>query len=210
VNGRSPLTHVGKHQAAVLAQLLLGQRTTGLVDDGLARRVIFIESQIAAVGLGLEAGLGAALDARAYDAPSSSTARASFHGRGEPGTSRLVVDEHAGGVVGATFVGSDVAEWLHAAPIAIAIVSRSPVERAIPAFPTWSEIWLTLLEQPGRSSRRSAPRPCTRTTPDRRRQRVRRDSYRRHHQDMGSTMNNKMTATGSDLNGLLLACGSAG
>ena len=32
----------------------------------------------------------------------------------------------------------------------------------------------------------------------------------RHTRGMGSTMNNKMTATGSDLNGLLLACGSAG
>ena len=149
MNGRSLLTHVGKHRAAVLAQLLLGQRTTGLADDGPAPRVIFIEPQIAAVGLGLEAALGAALDARAHDAPCSSTARASFHGRGEPGTSRLVVDEHVGGVVGATFVGSVVAEWL---PAPIAIVSRSLVERlgdAIPAFPTWREIWLTLLEQPG-------------------------------------------------------------
>ena len=51
-------------------------------------------------------------------------------------------------IVGATFTGTDVAEWLHAATIAI--VGRTPIERlweAIPAFPTRSEIWLKLLER---------------------------------------------------------------
>jgi pyruvate/2-oxoglutarate dehydrogenase complex dihydrolipoamide dehydrogenase (E3) component len=51
-------------------------------------------------------------------------------------------------IVGATFTGTDVAEWLHAATIAL--VSEIPVERvweAIPAFPTRSEIWLNLLEK---------------------------------------------------------------
>jgi dihydrolipoamide dehydrogenase len=73
-------------------------------------------------------------------------AGARFHGRDTPGTSRIVVDERRGVIVGATFTGTDVAEWLHAATIAI--VSRTPVERlwdAIPAFPTRSEIWLKLL-----------------------------------------------------------------
>jgi hypothetical protein len=48
--------------------------------------------------------------------------------------------------VGATFTGVDVAEWLHAATIAI--VGAVPVERlwdAVPAFPTRSEVWLALL-----------------------------------------------------------------
>lgn len=50
-------------------------------------------------------------------------------------------------LVGATFVGPEVAEWLHAATIAI--VAEVPMERlaeAVPAFPTRSEIWLMLLE----------------------------------------------------------------
>ena len=78
----------------------------------------------------------------------SGTAGASFHGRNTPGTSRIVVDEQRRVIVGATFTGSEVAEWLHAATVAI--VGEVPVERlwdAVPAFPTRSEIWLKLLEQ---------------------------------------------------------------
>ncbi len=51
-------------------------------------------------------------------------------------------------IVGATFTGVDVADWLHAATIAI--VSQTPIESlwdAVPAFPTRSEIWLKLLER---------------------------------------------------------------
>ena len=51
-------------------------------------------------------------------------------------------------IVGATFTGTEVADWLQAATIAI--VSRTPVEllwQAVPAFPTRSEIWLKLLER---------------------------------------------------------------
>jgi dihydrolipoamide dehydrogenase len=49
-------------------------------------------------------------------------------------------------IVGATFVGPDIAESLHAATIAI--VGEVPLKRlvhAMPAFPTRSEVWLALL-----------------------------------------------------------------
>ena len=49
-------------------------------------------------------------------------------------------------IVGATFVGPEVAESLHAATVAI--VGEVPLRRlvhAIPAFPTRSEVWLRLL-----------------------------------------------------------------
>ena len=84
------------------------------------------------------------------DAETSGTAGASFHGKDRPGTSRLVVDEGRGVLVGATFVGPDVAEWLHAATIAI--VGEVPLDRlwhAVAAYPTRSEIWLKLLEEYG-------------------------------------------------------------
>jgi dihydrolipoamide dehydrogenase len=147
-NGRSLLTHVGKHQAGVVSEILDGRRTGGVGEDTGAPRVIFTEPQVAAVGLSLQAATDRGLKARAYDVPTSGTAGASFHGRNTPGTSRIVVDERRGVIVGSTFTGTDVAEWLHAATIAI--VSRTPIERlwdAIPAFPTRSEIWLKLLER---------------------------------------------------------------
>jgi pyruvate/2-oxoglutarate dehydrogenase complex dihydrolipoamide dehydrogenase (E3) component len=53
-------------------------------------------------------------------------------------------------IVGATFVGPDVGEMLHAATIAV--VGEVPVDRlwhAVPAFPSVSEAWLRLLEAYG-------------------------------------------------------------
>jgi dihydrolipoamide dehydrogenase len=147
-NGRSLLTHVGKHQAYVASEIIDGHHLVMDADDATAPRVIFTEPQVAAVGLTLETAIDRGLDARAYDVPTSGTAGASFHGRNTPGTSRIVVDEEAGVIVGATFTGTDVGEWLHAATIAI--VGRVPVGRlwdAIPSFPTRSEIWLKLLER---------------------------------------------------------------
>jgi dihydrolipoamide dehydrogenase len=148
VNGRSLLTHMGKWQAHVLSGILDGQRSDGVGDIAPTPRVIFTEPQVAAVGLSLQAASERGLRARAYDVPSSGTAGASFHGRNIPGTSRIVVDEERTVIVGATFVGPDVAEWLHAATIAI--VSSTPIDllwQAVPAFPTRSEVWLKLLER---------------------------------------------------------------
>jgi dihydrolipoamide dehydrogenase len=60
------------------------------------------------------------------------------------------VDEDNRFLVGATFVGPETAEMVHAATIAIA--GEVPLERlwhAVPAFPTRSEIWLKLMEAYG-------------------------------------------------------------
>jgi pyruvate/2-oxoglutarate dehydrogenase complex dihydrolipoamide dehydrogenase (E3) component len=147
-NGRALVTHAAKHQAHVLSELLDGQRTTGMPNDVGVPRVIFTEPQVAAVGRTLQDAIDRGLPARAYDVSSSGNAGASFHGRNTAGTSRIVVDEGRGVIVGATFTGVDVAEWVHAATIAV--VAQVPVELlwdAVPAFPTRSEIWLKLLER---------------------------------------------------------------
>jgi dihydrolipoamide dehydrogenase len=148
VNGRSLLTHMGKYQAHVLSEILDGHAAAVSGDDAAAPRVIFTDPQVAAVGLTLQAALDRGVAARAYDVPSSGTAGAAFHGNGTPGTARIVVDERHRVIVGATFTGTEVADWLQAATIAI--VSKTPVEllwQAIPPFPTRSEIWLKLLER---------------------------------------------------------------
>ena len=148
VNGRSLLTHMGKYQAHVLSEILDGHPGAVRGDDAAAPRVIFTDPQVAAVGLTLQAALEQGVDAHAYDVPSSATAGGAFRGAGTPGTARIVVDERQGVIVGATFTGTEVAEWLQAATIAI--VSKTPVEllwQAVPAFPTRSEIWLKLLER---------------------------------------------------------------
>ncbi|HEX3511905.1 MAG TPA: FAD-dependent oxidoreductase [Solirubrobacteraceae bacterium] len=148
VNGRSLLTHMGKHQARVASEVIQGRICRATLDIRSTPRVVFTDPQVAAVGLTLQGALERGINARSYDVSSSATAGASFHGRNTPGTSRVVIDEDRGVIVGATFTGTEVAEWLHAATIAI--VGEIPVDRlwdAIPAFPTRSEIWLKLLEK---------------------------------------------------------------
>ena len=109
--------------------------------------MIFTEPQVAAVGHTLASARDAGINARAVDADMNSTAGASFVGRKVPGTARIVVDEDRHVLVGATFTGADVAEFVHAATIAIVgDVSLDRLWHAVPSFPTRSEIWLKLLE----------------------------------------------------------------
>ena len=153
VNGRALLTHMGKYQARVAADVILGEEDKScLVVDGLrSPRVIFTDPQVAAVGYTAEAAREAGLNVRVADVPTQANAGATFYGRDDAaGTARLVVDEDRGLIVGATFTGPEIAEFLQAATIAV--VCEVPLERlfhAIPAFPTRSELWLYLLEKLG-------------------------------------------------------------
>jgi pyruvate/2-oxoglutarate dehydrogenase complex dihydrolipoamide dehydrogenase (E3) component len=154
VNGRALLTHMGKYQARIAADAILGVGGPCLAtnaDGTRSPRVIFTDPHVAAVGYTLAAAQEAGLNARAVDVPTQGSAGASFYGRDSTrGTTRLVVDEDRGIVVGATFTGPEVSEFLHAATIAV--VGEVPIERlahAVPAFPTRSEVWLYLLEQLG-------------------------------------------------------------
>jgi dihydrolipoamide dehydrogenase len=148
VNGRDLLTHMGKYQARAAADVICGRAAA--VRGGPPPRVIFTEPQVAAVGHTLDSAREAGLDVRAVDAATDGSAGASFHGRDAGGTSRIVVDEARRVLVGATFVGTDVAEWLHAATIAVvAGVGVDELWHAVPAFPTRSEVWLDLLQEYG-------------------------------------------------------------
>jgi pyruvate/2-oxoglutarate dehydrogenase complex dihydrolipoamide dehydrogenase (E3) component len=152
VNGRALLTHMGKYQARVAADVILGQDSTCLLVDGSrSPRVIFTDPQVAAVGYTFAAAQETGLNVRTADVRTQGNAGASFYGRDSTaGTARLVIDEDRRVVVGATFTGPEVAEFLHAATIAV--VSEVTIDRlfhAVPAFPTRSEVWLYLLEQLG-------------------------------------------------------------
>ncbi len=150
VNGRALLTHMGKYQARLAADAILGKDVRLRSDGGASPRVIFTDPQVGAVGLTLAAAQEAGLPVRAVDVETSGNAGGSFVGRGAPGTARIVVDEERRVVVGATITGAEVAEALHAATIAVvAEVSLDDLWHAVPSFPTRSEIWLRLLEAYG-------------------------------------------------------------
>jgi pyruvate/2-oxoglutarate dehydrogenase complex dihydrolipoamide dehydrogenase (E3) component len=150
INGRALLTHMGKYQGRIAADHILG-RNVAATSEGLGPpRVVFTDPQVAAVGLTLAGARDKGIDARAVDVPTSGSAGASFIGKDQPGTTRLIVDERRSVLVGATFVGVETADFLHAATIAV--VGEVPLDRlwhAVPSLPTRSEVWLKLLEEYG-------------------------------------------------------------
>jgi pyruvate/2-oxoglutarate dehydrogenase complex dihydrolipoamide dehydrogenase (E3) component len=150
LNGRALLTHMGKYQGRIAADVIQGKDARAAAEHRGSPHVTFTDPQVAAVGKTLEAAKEAGINARAVDVETSGTAGASFIGKDAPGTSRLVVDEDRRVLVGATFVGVETSDFLHAATIAI--VGEVPMEKlwhAVPAFPARSEIWLNLLQEYG-------------------------------------------------------------
>ena len=141
---------MGKYQARICADHILGKEVAATADLLGPPQVVFTDPQVAAVGHTLDSAKEARIDATAVDVETSGTAGGSFIGRNAAGTSRLVVDEAQRVLVGATFVGVEVAEWLHAATIAVE--GKVPMDRlwnAVAAYPTRSEVWLKLLETYG-------------------------------------------------------------
>lgn len=150
VNGIALLTHMAKHQARVAADVILGVDAHLRGEGAHAPRVVFTDPQVAAVGHTLASAVEAGLNVRTVEVDPGANAGGSFVGRGTPGLCRLIIDEDATVVVGATFVGFEVAESLHAATIAItARVPLADLWHAVPCFPTRSELWLRLLETYG-------------------------------------------------------------
>jgi dihydrolipoamide dehydrogenase len=105
---------------------------------------------VAAVGLTEAKAKEKGLRVRAVSQPYGGVAAAAFLGQDVEGTCQIVVDEDRKVIVGATFVGPNAGELLHAATIAI--VGQVPIQQlwhAVPAFPTLSEIWLRFLQAYG-------------------------------------------------------------
>jgi dihydrolipoamide dehydrogenase len=152
LNGRAAFTHMAKYQAAIACDDVLGKDSVlaHCADGPNAPRVVFTDPQVCSVGHNTRTAEKAGLTVRVIDIETSGNAGGSFYGRGARGTSRFLVDEERGVLVGATITGSEVADFLQAATIAI--VGEVPIARlrhAVPAFPTRSEIWLQLFNRLG-------------------------------------------------------------
>jgi dihydrolipoamide dehydrogenase len=159
VNGQALLTHMGKYQARACGELV-GARAAGREPDANLTtpwatqlgppQVVFTDPEVAAAGLTQEQAEARGIRVRVVDVAMDKAAGAGLQAEGYQGQARLVVDEDAKVVVGATFVGQDVAEMIH--PATIAIVGKVPLTtlwHAVPSYPTMSEIWLRLLEEYG-------------------------------------------------------------
>ncbi|HUG50636.1 MAG TPA: pyridine nucleotide-disulfide oxidoreductase, partial [Terrimesophilobacter sp.] len=120
-------------------------------DHDAVPQVVFSDPEVASAGLTAAAAENAGYDIRVVDSELGDTAGGSLQADHYQGRARLVVDEARQVILGATFVGQDVSELIHAATVAI--VGQVPIDRlwhAVPAYPTMNEIWLRLLEAYGR------------------------------------------------------------
>jgi dihydrolipoamide dehydrogenase len=163
VNGRALLTHQGKYQARAAGAAIVARargelgdevapwtRFASTADHGAVPSVIFTDPEVAAVGLTEAEARRQGLPVRALEYDLASVAGASLIADGYRGRVKLVIDEDRRVLVGATFVGRDVAELLHSATVAV--VGEVPLERlwhAVPSYPTISEVWLWMLEDYG-------------------------------------------------------------
>ena len=150
-SGQATLTHMGKYQARIIGERI-GARAAGwppepVPTDIPVPQVVFTDPQVASSGLtqaqARDAGMNIVTARVAY----TSAAGAALMRDDANGEAGLVVDRASRTVVGATFVGPEAGELIHAATIAITAKVPIPLLRhAIPAYPTASEIWLRLIE----------------------------------------------------------------
>ncbi|MBD8080640.1 dihydrolipoyl dehydrogenase family protein [Cellulosimicrobium arenosum] len=177
VTGRVATTHQGKYQARVVGDLIAARYgDTGVSDAPTAGRtpprpgaepepwsryaatadhhaspqVVFTRPEVTAVGHTEASARDAGLDVRVVRYDLANIAGSSVRATDYAGTAQIVVDTARDVIVGATFVGPDAAEMLHAATIAV--VGGVPLGRlwhAVPSYPTVSEVWLRFLEEYG-------------------------------------------------------------
>ncbi len=160
VTGRAPLTHQGKYAGRAVGEAVAARAAGRLGDDTppwspyattadhvAVPQVVFTDPAVAHVGLHADAAREQGRRVRVLEQDLAALAGTSVHADGYAGWAQLVVDDERDVVLGATFVGQDVAELLHAATIAV--VGEVPLPRlwhAVPAYPTMSEVWLRFLE----------------------------------------------------------------
>ncbi|GAC1384925.1 MAG: NAD(P)/FAD-dependent oxidoreductase [Acidimicrobiales bacterium] len=154
--GRALLTHMGKYQGRIAGDVIAaraegrpidGSRYRDLADHDMVPAVVFADPQVASVGLTEAAARERGIDVETLEYDLGSVSGAVLLREGYRGKAKLVIDRAADTLVGATFVGPDVAELLHAATTAIVgKVTLEMLWHVVPSYPTVSEVWLRLLE----------------------------------------------------------------
>lgn len=155
VTGQALLTHMGKYQARVAGAAIaaraegrpLGSDCRTLAEPAAVPAVVFTDPQVASVGLREADARGVRVEVEAVEVDLGSVAGATLLRDDYAGRAKLVIDRSTDTIVGATFVGSEIAELLHSATVAvIGKVPLSTLWHAVPSYPTVSEVWLRLLE----------------------------------------------------------------
>lgn len=155
VNGRAPLTHMGKYQARICGDViaaraesrgLRGSRFCASSDQGAVPQVVFTSPEVAWVGRTEQQARADGYDVEVTEIPIEIAGSALLRD-GYQGRAKLVIDTDADVVLGATFAGPEVSELVYGATVAVVgAVPLSTLWHVVPAYPTLSEIWLRLLE----------------------------------------------------------------
>src|SRR5690625_1328489 len=158
-SGRAHTTHQGKYEARIIGDLIVARGESNFgsaepadlkADTLAAPQVVFSRPEVASVGLTVPQAQDFGFEVQAYDLDLGAVAGAALHAHDYTGQVRFVVDVRRQTLVGATFVGQDVAEMLHSATIAIiGHVPLGELWHAVPSYPTMSEVWLRFLEEAG-------------------------------------------------------------
>ena len=153
VNHEALLTHMGKYQARVCGDAIAARArnvAVPYVTQAPVPQVVFTDPEAAAAGLTEAQARQSGIRVRAVEFEMSHISGASIVADGYQGCAKMVIDQDRRVIVGATLLGQDVGELIHAFTIAIA--GAVPLEllwHAVPCFPTMNEIWLRLLESYG-------------------------------------------------------------
>ncbi|KAL4878939.1 hypothetical protein BJY04DRAFT_220768 [Aspergillus karnatakaensis] len=161
VNGLSPTTHMGSYQARIAANAIIARAKSGeglgfvdgrpwsafthCADERAVSQVIFSDPNVAQVGLTVAEAEKRKIKVRAVEAGfqfPGAWVHAEFDYKG---WANWVVDVEKNTLVGATFVGREAADLVHASTVAI--VGEVPLDRlrhAVAPFPTVSEIYTAL------------------------------------------------------------------
>ena len=156
VNGRALLTHMGKYQGRIAGDVIAARaegrptdatRFSDVADHDMIPAVVFTDPQVASVGLTEAGARDKGIDVETLEYDLARVAGASLLRDDYTGRAKLVVDPSTDTLVGATFVGAEMAELLHSATTAIVgKVSLDTLWHVVPSYPTASEVWLRLLE----------------------------------------------------------------
>ncbi|HEV2887518.1 MAG TPA: NAD(P)/FAD-dependent oxidoreductase [Jatrophihabitans sp.] len=161
--GRALLTHMGKYQARIAGEVIAARaagrpldsdpfgRHADVADHDQVPQVTFTDPEIGSVGLTEQQARDQGLDVEAVEYDMAALAGTYVLRENYVGRAKLVIDRQRDVLLGATFVGTGVAELTHSATMAVVAKVPVPVLRhVVPSYPTASEVWLRLIEELGK------------------------------------------------------------
>lgn len=146
-----PLTHWGKYQARVvgarIAAAAAGEVAWEPDREAPVPQVVFSAPEVGSVGMTEAEARAAGHDVVVSRVPTSAAAGTGLLRDHVAGEAQIVVDRTTRLLLGATFVGPEAGELVHAATVAITGgVPVHVLRHAVASYPTAAELWLRLLE----------------------------------------------------------------